>query len=125
MLTGFGENRPKISSSSRHSRLPLGIADQIGDDVGVEQVTHDRSTGLGIGSEIGGKSLSSGYNVARTASSDLRGATSLISFSPSLRNDGVLAWKFKFTPDADSLISSVFEEFHLSKNQGLAIKYIH
>jgi len=76
---------------SRHAQLPLWMADQIGDDVGVEQVTHDRSTGLGIGSEIGGKSSSSGDNVARTASSDLRGATSIISFSPLLAYDGVLA----------------------------------
>jgi hypothetical protein len=32
--------------------LALRIADQIGDDVGVEQVTHYRSTGPGMGSGI-------------------------------------------------------------------------
>src|ERR1019366_6072380 len=73
----------KAADVLRH--LSLRVADKIGDDVGVEQVAHHRSTGSGGKSEMGGKSSSSGASVANTASRALGGAASMTSRSPSLR----------------------------------------
>src|ERR1019366_7664311 len=72
-----------VADVLRH--LSLRVADKIGDDVGVEQVAHHRSTGSGCKSGMGGKSSSSGASVANTASRDSGGAGSMISRSPSLR----------------------------------------
>src|SRR5216684_4340399 len=63
----------------------LRMADEIGDDVGIEQVAHQNSTGPGAGSGIGGNSSSSGARVANSASRDVGGAGSIISLAPSLR----------------------------------------
>src|SRR5262249_59362225 len=66
-------------------RRAARMADQVGDDVGVEQVTRQSSTGSGGGSEIGGNSSSGGARVANSASRDFGGAGSMMSLSPSLR----------------------------------------
>ena len=62
----------------------LFLEDQVRDHVGVEQVTHYKSTGLGTGSAFDGKSPFRDDKLARTASSDLGGETSMIRPSPSL-----------------------------------------
>jgi hypothetical protein len=49
----------------------LRVANEVGDDVGVEKVAHQRSTGSRGKSPMGGKSSCSGPNVANTASRDL------------------------------------------------------
>ena len=56
-----------------NANFALRIADQVRDHVGVEQVTHYKSTGLGTGSAIDGKSSFRDDKLARTASSDLGG----------------------------------------------------
>jgi hypothetical protein len=61
------------------------FCDKIGDDVGIEQIAHQSSTGSGYGSKIGGNSSSSDAKVASMASSDLDGVGSIIARSPSLR----------------------------------------
>jgi hypothetical protein len=42
----------------------LRVADEVGNDIGIEQVTHQNSTGSGGASAIGGNSSSSGARVA-------------------------------------------------------------
>src|SRR5271157_210459 len=64
---------------------PCGLRTRFGNDIGVQEIAHQRSTGLGGRSAIGGKSSSRVRKVASTASSDLGGVGSTISRSPSLR----------------------------------------
>src|SRR6266849_1623668 len=63
----------------------LRVSDEVGDNVGIEQVTHQSSTGSGAKSGIGGKSSSSGTRVSSSASKDFGGVGSMIRLSPSLR----------------------------------------
>src|ERR1700730_1032527 len=49
----------------------LRVMNEIRYDIGIQQVTHQSSTGSGTGSEIGGKSSSSGARVASVANNPL------------------------------------------------------
>src|SRR5260370_31774453 len=74
---------PTLRDALRH--FSLRVADEIRNDVGIEQVTHQGSTGSGGKSRMGGKSSGSGARDANTANRDLGGAGSMINRSPSFR----------------------------------------
>lgn len=63
----------------------LRVADQIGNNVGVQEISRHNARGVGWGSAISGNSSSIGANVARSARSDLGVASSMISVAPSFR----------------------------------------
>src|SRR2546423_10679846 len=61
------------------------VAHEVGDDVGIKQIAHYRSTGSVARSAIVGNFSWMGLSLSSTARRDLGGAGSMISLSPSLR----------------------------------------
>ena len=81
--TVFGARQAQIPSHANvFCYAALRVANEIGDDVGIQHVTHHSSTGSGAESQRGRNSPSSGARVATSASSDFGGAGSMISLSP-------------------------------------------
>jgi len=80
----------------------LRVADKVGDDVGIEQVTHQSSTGSGAASGIGRKIL---LQRGQQRQQGFRRSGLDDQFVTLLANDGVFAGKLKLAGKAHRLVS--------------------
>ena len=92
----------------------LRVADEIGDDVGIEQVAHQSSTGSGAASGIGGKLLVERRQGRQQRQQGFRRSGLDDQPFTLLAHDGVFAGQLELAGDAHCLVSAVLKELDMS-----------